>query len=203
MSMIFQEVVKLMAYLNPLAVAPILLSMLGSLSHKRRRVVVLRELSFLLLFMLTFLVAGKKIIDIFGLSIEAVKIGGAIILGRTAIEIMDTEIIKDKPKSSENTKDEEIHNEPFLIPIAMPLLFGPAVMGAIISMSSSDITLSIGTIVIFICWILTTAICLATVLLGDYVNPMLFNAASKVGGLVVMYLAAQLAISAIISIFHL
>lgn len=198
MNGIFSELFKLCAYLNGFAVAPILIAAVAHVSPKRRKVIAIREMIAALVMMLFFIFAGKAFLEAFGLSINAIRIGGGLVLLYSAFQLMfnDTSFSeKEKSKSVDAPK-----SEPFIVPIAIPMIFGPAVMSGILSISLLEINFFETMVIICGSWAITATICVLAVMFSDMFHKVVFAVASKIGGLVIAFLASQMFIDAFIAV---
>ena len=115
--------VLLFLIMDPLGNLPIFMSVLKHLEPKRRRVVLIRELLIALILMLIFLFAGEKILAFLNLRTETVSISGGIILFLIAIKMIF-------PTPESNVTGLSAGEEPFLVPLAIPLVAGPSILAA-------------------------------------------------------------------------
>ncbi|WP_034413115.1 MarC family protein, partial [Candidatus Photodesmus blepharus] len=113
--------------MDPLGNLPIILSVLKHLDLKRRRKVLIRESSFALLILISFLFAGQSIMSFLNLAPGTLSISGGIILFIIAIRMIFPNI------GVGNSMDDE---EPFIVPIATPMLAGPSVIAALLLLST-------------------------------------------------------------------
>jgi multiple antibiotic resistance protein len=97
---------------------------------KRQRVIIIRELFMALGILLVFLYAGKPLLTFLHLQQEAVTISGGIIL-----LIIGLRMIFPKP---EGIMGVQPGGEPFLVPIAIPLIAGPSILAMLILMTQSN-----------------------------------------------------------------
>jgi MarC family membrane protein len=120
--------VLLFLIMDPLGNLPIFMSVLKHLEPKRRRVVVIREMLIALLLMLIFLFAGEKILAFLNLRTETVSISGGIILFLIAIKMIF-------PSHESSASGLPAGEEPFLVPLAIPLVAGPSILAALMLLS--------------------------------------------------------------------
>ena len=129
---IWSSAVMLFLIMDPLGNLPVFISILQKVSPERRKKVLLRELFIALLIMLIFLYAGQTILNTMGLEQSSVSIAGGIILLIIAIRMIF-------PPGRGVTKDEEEDNEePFIVPLAIPLVAGPSLMAAVILLANHN-----------------------------------------------------------------
>src|SRR5690606_24930865 len=102
--------------LDPIGNIPVFLSILRHVAPHRRRVVLLRELGFALVVLVGFLLAGQVVLDFLRLEQESISIAGGIILFIIALRM-----IFPAPRAMSG---EDMAGEPFLVPLAVPLIAG-------------------------------------------------------------------------------
>lgn len=117
MNEIISAAVLLILIMDPLGNLPIFMSVLKHTEPKRRRAIMVRELLIALLVMLVFLFAGEKILAFLSLRAETVSISGGIILFLIAIKMIF-------PSASGNSSGLPAGEEPFIVPLAIPLVAG-------------------------------------------------------------------------------
>ncbi len=114
--------------IDPIGNIPIFLAILRGMSAQRRRYVILRELLFALAVMMLFLFAGRTILGLLQLQQEALSIAGGIILFLIALRMIFPNeygvIAQD--------------NDPFFVPLAVPLIAGPSVIAALLLLVSRE-----------------------------------------------------------------
>ncbi|WP_427978195.1 YhgN family NAAT transporter [Agarivorans sp.] len=122
--------VMLFLIMDPLGNLPVFLSMVKHLDPKRRRIVLLRELVFALVVMFSFLFAGEQILGFLNLRQEAVSIAGGVILFLIALKM-----IFPQPGGVAGLAAGE---EPFLVPMAIPMIAGPSVLASLMLLANQD-----------------------------------------------------------------
>src|SRR5471032_2405763 len=128
MTEMISATILLFLIMDPLGNLPIFMSVLKHLDPKRRRIVLIREMLIALILMLIFLFAGEKILSFLNLRTETVSISGGIILFLIAIKM----IFPSEEKSSTGLSAGE---EPFLVPMAIPLVAGPSILATLMLLS--------------------------------------------------------------------
>ncbi|MDF2177813.1 YhgN family NAAT transporter [Aliiglaciecola sp. CAU 1673] len=122
--------IMLFFIMDPLGNLPIFMSVLKHIEPKRRNIILARELLFSLGIMLLFLYSGQTVLDFLNVRQETVSIAGGIILFLIAIRM----IFPAHGSSSVQASD----GEPFLVPLAIPLVAGPSLLAALILIASQD-----------------------------------------------------------------
>ena len=108
---------------------PLFLSALKQVPPQRWRRVIARELLFALAVLLIFLFAGRGLLDVMHISQPSLSVAGGIVLFLLALRM-----VFPSPKHAE----EDLTSEPFLVPLAIPLVAGPAAIATVILIGSGD-----------------------------------------------------------------
>jgi len=116
---------------DPLGNIPFFISALKHVRPERRRVVVARECLVAFAALLLFLVAGRPILRVLHLSEDALRVSGGVVLLLIAIRM----IFPDRGRLGE---DDPEAGEPFIVPVAIPLIAGPSAMATVLLMSTPD-----------------------------------------------------------------
>jgi len=121
--------VTLFLVMDPFGNMPIFLSILERVPPERRRSVLIRELLFALAIIVGCILLGKYVMSILGLRREAVSIAGGIVLFLIALRMVF-------PRRAADA-DETPEGEPFLVPLAIPLVAGPSTLAVLLLLSSA------------------------------------------------------------------
>ncbi len=186
MSEIISAAVLLILIMDPLGNLPIFMSVLKHTEPKRRRAIMVRELFIALLLMLVFLFAGEKILDFLNLRAETVSISGGIILFLIAIRMIF-------PSQEGNASGLPAGEEPFIVPLAIPLLAGPTLL-ATLMLLSHQYPGKMGALVIalLVAWGGTALILLQSSLFLRLLGEKGVNALERLMGLVLVMIATQM-----------
>ena len=116
--------------LDPLGNIPVFLGLLEPLAAGRRRVVLLRELLIALFVLFAFLWGGRTVLDAMHLRQESVSIAGGIVLFLIGLKMIFP--------SPEGMFGDSEAGEPFIVPMAIPLIAGPSGMASVMLLGSQD-----------------------------------------------------------------
>jgi len=116
---------------DPLGNIPFFIAALRKVRPERRRIVVVRECLIAFAALLLFLVAGRPILRILHLSEDALRVSGGVVLLLIAIRMIF-------PEHGIRSEAEEASVEPFIVPVAIPLIAGPSAMATVLLMSTPD-----------------------------------------------------------------
>jgi len=125
---IWSAAVMLVLIMDPLGNLPIFMSVLKSIEPRRRRIILIRELLLALIILFVFLYSGQAVLDFLNVRQESVSIAGGIILFLIAIRMIF-------PQAG-NPTGVAVGEEPFIVPLAIPLIAGPSTLAALILLSN-------------------------------------------------------------------
>ncbi|QCI18408.1 YhgN family NAAT transporter [Buchnera aphidicola (Aphis nasturtii)] len=184
MTEIISTTILLILIMDPLGNLPVFMTILKNLNAKRRRIVVIREMIIALIFMLLFLFAGEKILNILNLKTETVSISGGIILFLIAIKMIFP---------SEENNGISSNEEPFLVPLAIPLVAGPSLLATLMLLSHQylhHISYLVGSLLI--AWCFTIIVLLLSGFFLKLFGSKGVNALERLMGLILIMLATQM-----------
>lgn len=105
---------------NPIGISPMILAMVKNVPFERQRQIMLREGLIALIIIIFFQFLGEVFLGMLHISNYALTITGGLVLFLVAIQMLfHTTPSGDTPQSKQ---------EPFIVPIATPLLSGPGLM---------------------------------------------------------------------------
>jgi len=128
-----QAVVTLVAIMNPVGTAPVFQNMVSPLPRPRQRNAALWACVFIAAILCGAAFFGQIILDLFGISIDAFRSAGGIVLGLMGLNMLGGK----KSDEHERLADEESIREHLLVPFAMPLVAGPGSITAVIVLASA------------------------------------------------------------------
>lgn len=164
---------------------PLYISFLKKVSPSRQRVVILREMVIALIITFLFLFGGDWLLNFLKISNDAVQITGGIILFIICFRMIF-------PKTVNGHEEDIVQGEPFIVPLAVPFVAGPAILTAVIVYSRQDIHPWILVGAIFIAWVPSLLILLASSYLKVLLGDRGISATEKLMGLVLSLIAVQM-----------
>lgn len=163
---------------------PIFLSILKSINPERQRVIIFRELVLALVIIIAFYFIGNYILALLNISQEAVNISGGVILFIIGLNLVF-------PKATDEISSAGI-KEPFLVPLAVPLVAGPATLATVMLFSHQKAPTLLILGAILISWGATTIILLAAPSLKKVLGDRGITACERFTGLILIMLAIQM-----------
>ncbi len=189
---VFSAAVMLFLIMDPLGNLPIFASILRHIEPKKRRRVLIRELIFALVIMLLFLFAGEAILSFLNLRSESVSIAGGIILFLIAIRM-----IFPQPGGVVGLAAGE---EPFIVPMAIPLMAGPSVLAALILLAHTDSSRMMDwTIALLAAWGASAVILLFYKVFTKVLGEKGLTAVERLMGMVLVMISVQMFLDGIAS----
>ncbi len=131
MELIFSTIITLILVMDPVGNIPLFITALKKVSPERRSRVLVREIAIALAIMLVFVFAGKGVLNWLGIQSYSMPIAGGIILFIISVKLVFNSLEDGETKT--NPKDEE----PFIVPLAIPLIAGPASLSMLLILSAS------------------------------------------------------------------
>ena len=147
---LFNITVTLFLIMDPIGNLSSYLTLVKELDPKRQKWIVLREMFIALVVMLFFNYLGEYIFNFLDLSETTVRLSSGVILFLIAIKILF--MATDSPRANLPK------GEPFIFPLAVPLIAGPALMATIMLYAHLEPTQSVMIFAILIAWLLAILI---------------------------------------------
>lgn len=186
MTEMISATVLLFLIMDPLGNLPIFMSVLKHLEPKRRRAIVIRELLIALLLMLLFLFAGEKILSFLNLRSETVSISGGIIMFLIAIKMIF-------PSQEGSSSGLPAGEEPFLVPLAIPLVAGPSILATLMLLSHQfPHQINHLVVALLIAWGMSVFILMQSSLFIRLLGDKGVNALERLMGLLLVMLSTQM-----------
>ena len=183
----------LLFVIDPFGNVPIILSVLKEVPKERKRRIILREMLIGLVILFIFLFFGQKFLNLFGLQTEAVTIAGGIILF-----VIGIKLIFPPPKGQSIYGGE---GEPFVVPIAMPMIAGPSALATLMVVAaSSPLSLPMISIAVLAAWLLTMIVLLAAPFLLKVLKDKGLQALERLMGMLLLIMAVQMFINGVFSL---
>ena len=115
--------------MDPLGNTPVFNAVLSRFTPQRRAQITARELVIALAILLLFLFAGTAVLEFLGLTQPSLSIAGGVLLFIIALRMIFPhaagEVASDK-------------DEPFIVPLAMPMVAGPSTIAILLLLSSTE-----------------------------------------------------------------
>ncbi|MCC2604053.1 MarC family protein [Planctobacterium marinum] len=178
----------LLFVIDPFGNVPIILSVLKEVPKERKRKIIFRETLIGLALLLIFLFFGEHFLKLFGLQTEAVTIAGGVILF-----VIGIKMIFPPPKGHSIFGGE---GEPFVVPIAMPMIAGPSALATLMVMSkTSQLSLPMLTLSVLIAWAITMVVLLSAPFMLRILKDKGLLALERLMGMLLLIMSVQMFIN--------
>jgi multiple antibiotic resistance protein len=176
--------------MDPFGNIPLFHSLLGRYPRPRRLRVIARELLVAYLVLLLFLVAGEVILEYLGLKQPALGIAGGVVLFIIALRMVFPDGGSERPASGEE--------EPFIVPLAVPMIAGPSAVAALLLLVSRDpehLWTWFGALTL--AWGFSALVLLGSGLLMEMLGPRTLRALVRLTGMLLIMMAVQMLMDAV------
>jgi multiple antibiotic resistance protein len=182
---VVSAVVTLFLVMDPLGNVPLFLSVLKTVDPRRRRTVLAREIAIAYGVLVVFLLLGRSLLRFLRLEPEAVGIAGGIVLFLIALRMIFP--------SHGTLSGEPLEGEPFVVPLAIPLVAGPSTLATLLLLESSPTTTTGGLVLAMtIAWALTGVILLSSTFLYRVLGERGLIAMERLMGMLLVMVAVQM-----------
>ena len=171
--------------IDPFGNLPIALSILSDAPAPRYRRIILRETALALVTLALFALAGEQLLGYFDIEQPTISVAGGVILFLISLKMIF--------RTSSEIFEERYRDDPFLVPIAIPLLAGPSAITVVMILQYNQAA-GIGTLLLTLCVVM--AVTAAVLLLGRrisvYLGPRGLRALEKLAGLLLNLVAVNM-----------
>ena len=178
--------------LDPLGNIPILLSLLKDQPAARQRRILLRELLIALVVLMLFLWGGQYALELMHLRQESVSIAGGIVLFLIGLRMIFPSphgLMGDLPEG-----------EPFIVPMAIPMIAGPSGMAAVMLLGSQEpARMGDWMLALTIAWVATAVILFSATYLQKLLGTRVLVAMERLMGMVIVAISVQMLLDGIAS----
>ena len=188
---IFTRAFTLFLTLDAFANAVMAAGIVKPYSATRQRQILVREVLFALLLLITFYFFGGFLLDLLSISQSAIKITGGIVFfffalyllfpGQSGIQVL------------------EPGQDPFIVPIAIPLIAGPSSL-AVVMLYSHDKALGMtgGLLAIFLGWFATAIVIVASTHIVKLIGPIGARITERIMGLICALVGVKMILAGIL-----
>jgi multiple antibiotic resistance protein len=189
----------LMLYLilDPVGNTPLLITLLKDTSVQRRTWVIVRENLFALAVLLFFLYFGRPLLNFLGIHGPELEIAGGVVIFLISLKMIF-------PTRGGIMGEDEFAGEPFVVPLAIPLIAGPSAIAVVMLFTSArpdPIPMPSATAAVVLAW----AGSLGTLLLGHQLARVLGRrgvvATERLMGMVLCVIAVHILLTGLESCF--
>lgn len=192
---LYSAALTFLLVMDPLGNIPMFLSVLNHVPPKKRQWIIVRESFIALIILLIFLFFGQYMLHGMHISQPALAISGGIILFLIAIRMIF-------PQPGQEDKS-HLQMEPFIVPLAVPLIAGPSTMTMVMLLSNqAPFAMLRWTVALAIAWLVTTSI----LVFADYLRNILGTrgliAIERLMGMILTTMAVQMFLTGFEQFLH-
>ncbi len=177
--------ITLFFVLDPFGNLPVVLGLLTHIERKRHWRIVLRESLIALLLMVIFYAVGPWFLKLLDIGPSDLKICGGVVLAIIALRLVF-------PDERLTHGKEEI-NEPFIVPMAIPLMVGPSALATVMIMAAQSAAEPLsGLVMMGLAWFFTAGLLLLGVMMGGLIPARLLIALERLSGLLLAVIAVRM-----------
>jgi len=191
--------IKFFFIMTPFFVLSMFLSMTKDLTDSHRKTIAIKVTLAVVVSSMVILHFGKYIFDLFGITLDAFRIGAGALLFLTAVDLIKKDI-------NENISCPTDIAKHTVVPLAIPITVGPGTIGTLMVMGAemNSISIIITGSLALLCSILTIGILLYTSgSMKKFARGTGLIVLSKITGLIVSALSAQLIFTGIKNFLNL
>ena len=185
---------SLFLVMNPLGAIPLFVSLLSKYDSKKQRRIILREMLVALAILLLFTFFGDGLLDLIGISQHTLGIAGGTLLFIIALGMIF-------PKNHVSKKDLP-RQEPFIVPLAMPMIAGPGSISTVILYSQQTHNAFMMTGIVVLAWVVSLFLLLLSSNIKYFLGQKGLMACQKLSGMLISLLAVQMICSGIIHLLQ-
>jgi multiple antibiotic resistance protein len=132
---------------NPLAATLIFFSLTSEVDSSRRQIIARDACRYALIILLVFAILGGIILQLFGITVDAFRIGGGILLFGIGMEMVYAKTSRTKLTATE--KYESMDAEDITVtPLAIPMIAGPGAITTVIVLMNESVGIIVQMVVI-------------------------------------------------------
>lgn len=181
--------------LDPLGNIPVILSLFKGISVARQRRILARELVIALVVLLLFLWGGQYILHLMHLRQESVSIAGGIVLFLIGLRMIFP--------TAEGVMGEVPGGEPFIVPVAIPMIAGPSGMAAVMLLGTQQPErMWEWMLALILAWVATAVILLCSPWLQRLLGARVLTAVERLMGMVIVAISVQMFLDGVARYLH-
>lgn len=181
--------------MDPLGNVPLFLTALRKTAPERRQWVILRECLIALTIMVTFLFVGRFFLDLLHIENASLQAAGGVILMLIAIRMIF-------PTPERPLHEPMTHDEPFIVPLAVPYVAGPSLLAVevvLVSQNPDGWPIFLGALIA--AWLVSTLILYSSGFLRRAVGERALIAVERLMGMILVVLGVQMLFDGIDTFF--
>lgn len=196
---------SIFAVMNPIANVPIFLALAGSLPQQEQRALARKSTIIAFVVVLFFSVLGNVVFDVMGITLDAFRVAGGILLFSIAISLVQgksSHVHHPNPNEHEEIMSKD---DIAVVPLATPILAGPGTIATVMALDSAYHSFIISTVLAMSAFTIVLLITYILFFNAAWVQRHLpqttINLITRMMGLLLTVVAVQMASSGLINLF--
>jgi multiple antibiotic resistance protein len=197
---IWNAFIGIIAIINPISTAFVFLSITTKSNEAKKKEMAYRAVMISAFILIFFSITGFLIFQLFGITIEAFKIAGGILISQVGFRMLHAKKKTTKEEIEESVKRDDVS----IIPLAIPILSGPGAITAMLVWTSNAPGITEKFVLLFVP-IFISIITYYLLINAKYLKKALgktgSNVVARLMGLIVVVMGIQFILNGIIEIF--
>ncbi|MGR8947208.1 MAG: MarC family protein [Gammaproteobacteria bacterium] len=186
--------VTLFLIMDPLGNIPLFNAILSNVAPEKRAKVIVRELIVALMILIGALLAGNAVLSFLSLTQPALNIAGGILLFIISLKMI---FPGTEPVNSEGISD------PFIVPLAVPLIAGPSTIAVLLLLSSTQPEKLLDwTLALVLAWLGTTVLLVISPSVLKIIGARGARAMERLMGMILIIISTQMLLNGIEDFVH-
>jgi multiple antibiotic resistance protein len=187
--------------INPLGATLIYVSFTTTMDHPARDAIARDACRFALIILLSVAVLGTWVLQLFGITLEAFRIAGGILLFGIGMEMVYAKTSRTKLTATEKYESRDVEDVA-MMPLAIPMIAGPGAITTTIVLMNEAITITpVAIAIVFSSIIISIAITYFMMRNSDYIIKKIgqreYRAINRLLGMLLIAIAVQFVINGI------
>ena len=179
----------LLLVMDPLGNVPLFMVVLQNTDPAKRRAIILREMMFALIVLVGAFFVGPRVMEVLGLENIALQLAGGVVLFIIAIHMIFP---------GESPAGLTADADPWIVPLAIPLVAGPSTIATILLLSSQHQQQRMEILLALCCaWAVTAVTLTLSTSLSNLLGKKGLRAVERLMGMVLIMVATQMFISGV------
>ena len=120
--------------IDPIGLIPLFLGLVGVRSYQEQKKIALRSTLVAGLLVLGFALLGGAVLRYLGISLEALKVAGGLLLFKIALDMINAQLERE---TDEEQAESRLRTDVSVFPLAIPLIAGPGTLASVLILTGT------------------------------------------------------------------
>lgn len=191
---VFSTFLTLLVVMDPIGLAPAFIALAGKRNQLERNFIARKAVLVAGSIILLFLLGGQALISYLGISLEAFRVAGGVLLFLIALDMVFAR--ESSAKENEDEKKEALERQDISVfPLAIPLIAGPGTLASVMILSSAHRGQVLDLLAMVLVIALVLGLCYLALRLSSQISRLIgrtgVNVVTRVLGVLLAALAVQ------------